>query len=71
MAQPAFAHFQESAPLLRCEYCGEDLGECEPLWQELDDGTVTLSSTSEFDEHGTGRMWHPACLGRASVHLVA
>ncbi|HEX4034536.1 MAG TPA: hypothetical protein VHX66_08840 [Solirubrobacteraceae bacterium] len=70
MAQTAFAHV-EAAPALRCEYCGEELATYEPLWQELHDGTVTLSSASELDEHGTGRMWHPACLGRASVHLVA
>jgi hypothetical protein len=70
MAQLAFVHVDESVAA-RCEYCGEEIGSHAPLWQELDGGTVTLSSTTELDEHRTGRMWHPACLGRASIHLVS
>ena len=70
MGQPAFAEFAQDAALARCEYCGEPIGAYDPLWQELAGGTVTLSSASALDEHGTGRIWHPGCLGRATVHLV-
>jgi len=71
MAQTAFAHVHPGAPLSRCEYCGEEFEPCAPLWQELGDGTVTLSCSGALDERGTGRIWHPACLGHATVHLAA
>ena len=71
MAQPASAQLPTDAPLPRCEYCGEELEPYDALWQELSDGTVTLSPSGSLDERGTARMWHPACLGRATVHLAA
>ncbi|HEY7966709.1 MAG TPA: hypothetical protein VID68_06755 [Solirubrobacteraceae bacterium] len=71
MALPALADVDGGVAAPRCEYCGEEIGPHAALWEELDGGAVTLSSTTELGEGRTGRMWHRGCLGRANIHFLS
>lgn len=49
-----------------CGVCGDRIGVYEPVWLELEDGTLVLSALLNLDDHrasmsGDPRLFHLAC----------
>jgi hypothetical protein len=50
-----------------CGVCGDRIGVYEPIWLDLDDGTLVVSALLKLDDHldkthGDPRMFHTGCL---------
>jgi len=59
-------------PFPRCAECGDVVGVYEPMWLELDDGSVCRSSLLALGESGVAdRVWHAECLGPGANRILA
>jgi hypothetical protein len=64
------ARWVMTEPFLLCAACGDRIGMYEPLWCELPDGTLGLSSYLNLSceqRRGRSRLWHLGCLAPDAV----
>jgi hypothetical protein len=55
----------DDSPWLLCAMCSDRIGVYEPLWLQLEDGSVHRSSYLNLGDHpgrDVSRLWHRDCL---------